>query len=98
MNLVKKTKIDDTVEKPLTNEDKKILEFMTTQVEKDGDFLKCKACAYNNKNNTNNMKRHVEIHIEGLEFKCKFCQKPFKTRNSMSVHVSLKHRDENNRL
>ena len=34
-----------------------------------------------------NLKKHVEIHIEGLSFSCKFCDKVCKTRNSLNLHV-----------
>ena len=34
-----------------------------------------------------NLKKHVEIHIEGLSFSCKYCDKVCKTRNSLNLHV-----------
>ena len=34
-----------------------------------------------------NLKKHVEIHIEGLFFSCKYCDKVCKTRNSLNLHV-----------
>jgi len=34
-----------------------------------------------------NLKKHVEIHITGLSFSCKYCDKVCKTRNSLNRHV-----------
>eukprot|EP00092_Neocalanus_flemingeri_P024679 GFUD01026768.1.p1 GENE.GFUD01026768.1~~GFUD01026768.1.p1 ORF type:complete len:298 (-),score=76.25 GFUD01026768.1:57-950(-) len=33
------------------------------------------------------LKKHIEIHLEGLSFACKYCDKVCKTRNSLNVHV-----------
>eukprot|EP00092_Neocalanus_flemingeri_P028187 GFUD01030610.1.p1 GENE.GFUD01030610.1~~GFUD01030610.1.p1 ORF type:complete len:244 (+),score=74.62 GFUD01030610.1:81-812(+) len=34
-----------------------------------------------------NMKKHVEIHLKGLSFPCKYCDKICKTRNSLNLHM-----------
>lgn len=37
-------------------------------------------------------KRHIEIHIEGLNYACSLCDKNFKTKNSVSNHVYTAHK------
>ena len=34
-----------------------------------------------------NLKKHVEIHLEGFSFPCEYCDKDFKTRNSLNHHI-----------
>ena len=40
-----------------------------------------------------NIRNHVETHIEGIVFTCDICMKPYKTRNSLNVHKSLHHKN-----
>ena len=58
----------------------------------EGAFV-CHVCGYSN-NTKQNMKKHVETHIETPGYPCAFCQKHFKTRNSLNTHVSTHHREE----
>ena len=44
---------------------------------KEDDYFKCAACGKMSKDKSN-MKRHVEIHIEGLSYECQFCEKTFR--------------------
>ena len=46
----------------------------------------CIQCNKFSKSKTN-LKKHVEIHIEGLSFPCKYCDKICKTRNSLNLHT-----------
>ena len=48
------------------------------------------SCAFCNKKQKNrgHAKEHVEIHFEGLSFKCDSCKSIMKSRNSMRVHIS----------
>ena len=39
-----------------------------------------------------NIRKHVEIHIEGLSFPCKLCERTFKTRNTYHTHMYIKHK------
>ena len=39
-----------------------------------------------------NLKRHIEIHIEGLSIPCKNCHLSFRSRSSLYQHVSNEHR------
>ena len=61
--------------------DEKIQQLME---KRDGTFH-CKACYYSTKWNTN-IKEHVEKHIDGLSYPCQFCDKTFRSRNSLRVH------------
>ena len=56
----------------------KILELI---VEKDGK-KQCKVCGYNSEK----LKRHVEVHIEGLSYSCHPCGKTFRSKNSLTFH------------
>ena len=42
----------------------------------------CKVCGYNSKE----LKRHVEVHIEGLSYSCHPCGKTFRSKNSLTFH------------
>ena len=54
-------------------------------------FCKCTVCGKMDKKTTN-IKEHVEIHVEGLTFPCKYCEKSFRSRNILRVHYYQKHR------
>ena len=36
---------------------------------------------------------HVETHIDGIVYNCPYCDKTFKTRNSVKCHKSMYHRN-----
>ena len=52
---------------------KKIEDIMT----KEDDFFKCTVCGKMSKDKSN-MKKHIEIHIEGLSYVCEFCNTTFR--------------------
>merc|ERR1712126_437547 len=52
----------------------------------------CGRCPKNSKNKSH-IKEHFENHIEGLSFPCKFCEKVFRSRNSLRKHDLLNHRN-----
>ena len=68
----------------LTDLDRKIDEKMIKDPK--GGYI----CAVCNKRQRNrgHAKEHIEIHFEGLSFKCDSCERVMKTRNSMRVHIS----------
>merc|ERR1712129_383306 len=39
-----------------------------------------------------NIRKHAEIHIEGLSFPCNLCERTFKTRNTYRTHTYIKHK------
>ena len=46
----------------------------------------CKACEYSAQHK-GHIKEHVEIHIDGLSYPCQFCDKTFRSRNSLRRHL-----------
>ena len=51
----------------------------------------CKTCGFTNIRRSK-VKRHVEIHIDGLLYTCDFCHKEFRLKNSLDWHISSVHR------
>ena len=60
-------------------------------VEKTENGWMCKACGKTTK--TSDIRRHAEIHIEGLSFDCHLCGKTFRSRNSFKTHKSVHHKN-----
>merc|ERR1712029_841402 len=58
---------------------------------KEGDYHKCTVCGKMSKDSTN-IKRHVEIHLEGRVYGCKICNQTFKNRWPLKTHTSSVHR------
>ena len=58
----------------------------------DGSY-RCRICGKMSglKNPAQNMRNHIETHMEGLSFTCPICQKSFRSRNSLSKHKSVYH-------
>ena len=57
---------------------------------KDGNNWVCKVCNKSSKEN-NNMRKHAEVHIEGLSFPCQLCGHTFRSRKVLSYHKLSKH-------
>ena len=62
-------------------------ELVTTE----NGVFSCKACGKTG-NDKSNMKRHAEIHIEGVSYSCPSCDKTFRSRNALNIHVSRFHK------
>ena len=63
-------------------------------VEKTENGWMCKPCGKttsNRKTALSDLRRHAEIHIEGLSFDCQLCDKTFRSRNSFNAHKSRQH-------
>ena len=58
-------------------------------VEKTEEGWMCKVCGKTTK--TLDIRRHAEIHIEGLSFDCQLCDKTFRSRNSLKLHRHRHH-------
>ena len=41
-----------------------------------------------------NMRGHVETHLEGISYQCQFCEKTFRSRNAYGTHKSRNHKTE----
>ena len=56
-------------------------------VEKTENGFMCKACGkISTSKASSDIRRHAEIHIEGLSFECQLCDKTFRSRNYLRVH------------
>ena len=52
-------------------------------------MLKCKSCGKIGKRS--DIRRHAEIHIEGLSFDCQLCDKTFRSRKALLCHKQRNH-------
>ena len=57
----------------------------------DGTYS-CNMCGKNSGRNMGHCKNHIETHLEGLSFTCPLCEKTFRSRPSLAMHKSTKHR------
>ena len=62
-------------------------------VERDENGFKCLKCDYSSKHK-HNVTRHVEIHIDGLKFTCKYCTTQFKGKRLLYKHIAADHTEE----
>ena len=60
-------------------------------VVKVGDSWVCKTCNKSAKTNCQ-IRKHAEIHIEGLSFPCQHCGDTFRSRNRLAHHKDSKHK------
>ena len=68
---------------------------METMMERinDGEYnWKCTACGKMTKGSQTQMKRHVEVHIEGLSYPCTQCGKVSRSSNCLNKHIAVYHR------
>ena len=61
-----------------------------TMLMKNGEAGQCKVCGKTT-NQKRDLKRHAEIHIDGVFHLCGFCDKTFRTRNYLRMHKQRKH-------
>ena len=62
-------------------------------VEKTENGFKCKACGkISTSRASSDIRRHAEIHIEGLSFDCQLCDKTFRSRGLLNHHKVDYHR------
>ena len=54
----------------------------------------CKICGkvMRGKNHTQDMKRHIETHLDGITYSCRICGKQFRSSHSLRYHKSFYHR------
>ena len=63
--------------------------------DKDNNAFKCLACGRDDFKMKMNAETHVEAkHVQTPGFVCSYCEKMFKTRNSLRVHKQLFHKNE----
>ena len=56
--------------------------------EKNGEQFICKTCGKVSNRNSD-IRKHVEIHIEGLSFECQFCLQSFRSRVILKQHKRI---------
>ena len=61
-----------------------------TMLMKNGGAWQCKVCGKTT-NQKRDLKRHAEMHIDGVSHLCGFCDKTFRTRNYLRMHKQRKH-------
>ena len=55
-------------------------------------LYKCKVCG--KEGEKGNVRQHIEAnHMEGISIPCKFCEKTFRSRHSLSQHNQTEHRN-----
>ena len=59
-------------------------------LKKDGDNWVCKVC-YKSSKKSCDLRRHAEVHIEGLSFPCQLCGDTFRSRIQLKNHQQRKH-------
>ena len=78
---------------PLQLQDgKEIQQKIKHMIEKslDGSF-NCSVCGKTGKDHSN-MKKHVEIHVEGLSYPCQSCNHTFRSKDSLRSHMYRSHK------
>ena len=81
--------IDEDTASNIEEVDAKIAENILK--ESDGTFT-CLLCGKSGSKRKDNLKKHVETHLEGLSFPCPYCGNIFRSRNSLQNHNSRHHR------
>ena len=54
------------------------------------DNFECRSCGRTTKKSSD-IRRHVEIHIEGLSFECQICGNTFRSRMNLNNHKNRNH-------
>ena len=66
---------------------------MSRVVMSDGRAVwRCDECGRQH-HNKSNIVQHVDLHIQGLQYTCQYCERIFKSQGSLNVHITNKHRD-----
>ena len=71
----------------LTTDDKEASDQL---IIKNEDNFECKSCGKTARKK-GDIRRHVEIHIEGLSFECHICENTFRSRNILKHHLFRNH-------
>ena len=78
-------------EEEVQNVKEKVNEFMEKC--SDGSY-RCTVCGKtsSHRNASQNMRNHIQTHLEGLSLSCPLCQKTFRSAHSLQVHQSKYHK------
>ena len=76
-----------------TDVDAQVKNLLTKTRNAEGQVVyQCTECNKSSKHG-GNMRKHIEIHLAGLSYPCKVCEKIFKTRNTLHSHMYA-HKEE----
>ena len=75
--------------------EEKLMSMMERIREKSEFKWLCKVCDRRTKGSKDNMRRHVEKHIDGLSYPCLQCGKVSKSSSGLKMHMVNYHRSEN---
>ena len=75
--------------------EEKLMSMMERLREKSEFKWLCKVCDRRTKGSKDNMRRHVEKHIDGLSYPCLQCGKVSKSSSGLKMHMVNYHRSEN---
>lgn len=76
--------------------EEKLMSMMERLRERSEFKWRCKVCERRTKGSKDNMRRHVEKHIDGLSYPCLQCGKVSKSSSGLKMHMVNYHRSENN--
>ena len=54
--------------------------------QKNDGVWSCLACDYSTRTNSGDIRKHVELHLDGLSYKCSLCHKIFRSTRSLYYH------------
>ena len=75
--------------------EEKLMSMMERLRERSEFKWRCKVCDRRTKGSKDNMRRHVEKHIDGLSYPCLRCGKVSKSSTGLKMHMVNYHRSEN---
>ena len=58
---------------------------------KSDGIITCTACGKTG-THPGNMRKHVQIHVEGLSYSCPICNRSFRSKNSLQCHNGVFHK------
>ena len=67
-----------------------LMERISEMTERKEDFYICKFCQKQARNK-NHIGKHIESHIDGITLTCEYCNKKFRSRESIRMHKMRAH-------
>ena len=71
------------------------IESLMERISDDEHYWKCVVCGKKTKGSPAQMKRHVEVHLDGLSYPCTQCGKVSKSAHGLKQHISSNHVPDN---
>ena len=83
--------VGQTGDNNVYDEAKRAVDELVTKVE---DGWACKSCGKTTKGTSSSqIRKHAELHIEGLSFPCHLCGQTFRSRNNLAYHKVHTHKE-----